>query len=106
MTVPEGSPFEVSVQAEGTDPIVYRWQHNGQPLADSGGPRLHVAEARLEDKGAYTCEASNAQGAVLSKPARVDVVEDPGNMPFLLEHPRYPTGIISSRKVETGTIEE
>ncbi|KAK9824277.1 hypothetical protein WJX72_009110 [[Myrmecia] bisecta] len=86
VTVMEGEPWQLAVQADGLRPLHFQWHKKGAPLERATRPSLVVEEAALGDAGDYTCEVHNAKGAVVSRPANVRVLKRPQQVMFL-EHP-------------------
>jgi hypothetical protein len=73
-TVRVGEKVTLIVESDGTPPLTYRWEKDGQPLPHGDGPKLEIGSAQLSDSGAYACIVSNSAGAV-SEPFRLRVVE-------------------------------
>lgn len=80
----------------GSEPIAYRWQRDGLPLADNANvsgaatPALTLASVLGGDAGAYALVASNAFGSLTSAVATLTVVEpvittQPTNVALLVD---------------------
>jgi hypothetical protein len=74
-TVPVGSPFQFSVEAEGTGPLTYGWQKDGLPLKDATSSTLSIAQVSTDDAGEYRVLVGNAYGETLSQAAKL-AIED------------------------------
>lgn len=68
-----GSRVELSVEAIGTLPLQYQWQHNGQPIDQATDAVLVLDNVRPEDAGEYTVVVSNEGGSVVSEAATLVV---------------------------------
>jgi hypothetical protein len=72
-----GAQAAFAVTAVGTEPLAYRWQHDGQDLFDGGEisgaatPRLVIAQAQLSDHGLYRCVVTGGCGETTSREARL-----------------------------------
>lgn len=67
-----------SVTASGTAPLSYRWMKDGVLLSgahyhDVTASKMYINAVQLSDEGEYSVQVSNAQGLVLSAPARLMV---------------------------------
>ncbi|XP_050093136.1 nephrin-like [Anopheles aquasalis] len=68
-----GEPLTVALVANGNPgSIAYTWTKDGQPIAESGvprivseGPILNITRLKRTDGGVYTCEAINSQGSAM-----------------------------------------
>ncbi|ETN64564.1 nephrin [Anopheles darlingi] len=68
-----GEPLTVALVANGNPgSIAYTWTKDGQPIAESGvprivseGPILNITRLKRTDAGIYTCEAINSQGSAM-----------------------------------------
>ncbi|XP_035786032.1 nephrin-like isoform X2 [Anopheles albimanus] len=68
-----GEPLTVALVANGNPgSIAYTWTKDGQPIAESGvprivseGPILNITRLKRTDAGVYTCEAINSQGSAM-----------------------------------------
>lgn len=80
-----GNEVRFLCAVEGTEPVTFRWQRDGEPVVD--GRRVSGAETATltlyqvepSDNGTYRCIARNASGETASGPGilRVVVPEDP-----------------------------
>lgn len=79
--VPLGFPASFGVVVDGTWPLGYRWQLNGQKLSDnarvqgSASNCLVIAGASYADLGSYTVVITNAFGAATSAPAALTLLD-------------------------------
>ena len=68
-TVPTGIPavkvgkkVTLFATTDGTPPFNFRWEKDGQPIANATGDRIVIDQVQLSDSGVYTCVVSNALG--------------------------------------------
>src|SRR5205085_228451 len=60
--------------ADGSSPLVYRWQKNGINISDGGSisgaqtDSLTISNVAVADAGAYTLAVTNSVGAITSAP--------------------------------------
>lgn len=74
LAVNEGQAAAFSVTADGTGPLTYQWQRNGQPIPGAGGATYQIAAASMADAGAqFSVVVSNTAGSVTSNPATLNV---------------------------------
>lgn len=79
ITQPENKTVEVdgsaslSVQAEGTQPLVYTWYKDGAAVPISMGSMLSIMSAKTSDEGIYSVKISNMMGSVTSNDVTVTV---------------------------------
>lgn len=80
-----GSTAKIHCKAQGTPPPTIRWQKHGvgsegmaNHITDMNGT-LHFNGVLAEDKGKYTCSASNIQG-IINVTVNIDVVGKLKNM--------------------------
>ena len=84
--IASGQSLQLEVGADGTPPLSYRWERNGEPLSDGGNvagaqsATLVISQASSQDSGAYLCRVSNAIGEAASTPALVRVIEGGVNL--------------------------
>ena len=57
----------------GYPPPTYQWYKDGEPIPGATLPYLYVPEATPEDRGSYTCVASNDQEVEVSSPGLVTI---------------------------------
>jgi len=85
-----GQTASFSVTAEGSGPLSYRWQRNGQDLSDGGrvsGSRssvLRISSVQYGDAGQYRVVVSNGAGSVTSAEATLSVGGEPGVVPGMV----------------------
>ena len=63
----------LTCEATGDLPITYQWQRDGQVLLGETSFSLVISEVAPEDRGAYTCTATNHVNNVTSEPAIVSI---------------------------------
>ncbi len=73
--VVRGGSKEISVYANGEEPLSYSWTHNGRPVPFAG-PVLLLRKARNGDAGIYRVTVSNAYGSDEAE-AEVQVIQGP-----------------------------
>lgn len=78
--VREGSSVALSVVAEGTLPLSYRWLPTSAAASGITNHLLDLGSARAAIAGSYQVEVSNQVGAVLSTPIPVSVWSPPAAM--------------------------
>ena len=82
-TQPENKTVEVngstslSVQAEGTQPLVYTWYKDGVAVPASMGNTLPIMMAQTSNEGIYSVKISNMVGSVTSNDVTVTVTPAP-----------------------------
>jgi alpha-tubulin suppressor-like RCC1 family protein len=75
-----GSTVAFSVGASGSEPLVYRWRKNSQPLADDAhvtgttNTTLMISGIQMSDAGRYDVTVSNLYGAAGSTAANLAVM--------------------------------
>jgi len=62
------------VQATGTLPLHYQWQHNGVDITGANGHRLFLTNLQPQQAGEYRVVVSNAYGQVASESATLNLV--------------------------------
>jgi YD repeat-containing protein len=73
--VQPAAPITLSVAATGRGPLTYRWNHNGEPLANPSAT-LSIPTASFLHAGTYTAEVSNPGGTTISQSARISIALD------------------------------
>jgi len=77
LTIAWGAATRLHIEAQGLEPLSYRWLRNGVEVADndlwsgSSTANLNVSVLTADVEGFYQCEISNAIGTVVSIPAAV-----------------------------------
>ena len=71
MTLNLIQPLNLTCEAVGYPPPTYQWYKDGEPIPGAKLPYLYVPEASPEDRGSYTCVASNDQDVEESSPGLV-----------------------------------
>lgn len=72
-TVEVGGNTSLSVQAEGTESLVYTWYKDGTALPASMGNTLPIMTAQTSNEGIYSVKVSNMVGSVTSNDVTVTV---------------------------------
>lgn len=70
-----GDNFTFTAVADGTAPLTYQWQRNGQTLPGKTEATLALTPVTLADAGSYTLVVSNARGSVTTAAAALQVLE-------------------------------
>ncbi len=68
-----GDAISLSVTADGTPPLSYRWQRNGANVENGSEATLNIPSATALNDGAYTVIVSNGVGSVTNTPVAVNV---------------------------------
>ena len=63
------------VVATGTEPLVYQWRFNGQPLSGANQSSLVLERAGSSQAGRYDVSVKNAAGEAISQAAQLTIVE-------------------------------
>lgn len=74
VTADAGSDVSFTVLADGTEPLTYRWNLNGEPIAGASGPTLSLGAVRSAQSGSYQAKVSNPAGEVLSNAVTLRIV--------------------------------
>lgn len=75
-----GESAAFAVQAAGTPPLTYQWQHDGADIQEGGHyagtatSTLVVSDVDRATEGAYRCRISNVRGEVLSVAATLSIL--------------------------------
>ena len=73
-TVLFGNSATLTTSASGSGIVWYQWMKDGTPVEGATKSTLALASASASNLGNYTVTVANAGGAVVSVPARLDVV--------------------------------
>ncbi len=65
-TIYEGDTIVFNLAAEGTEPFIYQWFHNGSAINGANGPEYTVENALPGDSGYYYCTVQNDCGMIRS----------------------------------------
>ena len=74
-TAPEGDSVSFRAAADGSRPLAYQWQLNGQDIADATGSTLKLESIESSDAGQYTLTVTNAAGEATSQAATLSVLD-------------------------------
>jgi hypothetical protein len=69
----EGAPLKLDVQADGGGTLRYQWLRDGAELAGASSATLEASAAGVGDAGFYQVRVSNGAGSVLSSLVQVQV---------------------------------
>jgi hypothetical protein len=83
------------VTALGDGPITYQWRRDGTNIPGAASSLLRLVDLRYSDSGRYSCLVSNPAAAVLSRIAKLTVV-DPGLPTLALTSPASPLVRVTS----------
>ncbi len=72
-----GATVTLTVDADGTPPLQYQWQHEGTPLTGATSATLTINNITPADAGAYDVIVTSPCGQTLSEPATVTVLPAP-----------------------------
>ena len=75
----EGDGVSFKVEANGDEPIFYKWFKGDMEIAGAEGPVLELSNVSEADAGSYTVEVSNSAGSATSNPASLAVLLKPGS---------------------------
>ncbi|MBL58169.1 MAG: hypothetical protein CMO75_00720 [Verrucomicrobiales bacterium] len=75
----EGDGVSFKVEANGDEPIFYKWFKGDTEIAGADGPVLELSNVSEADTGSYTVEVSNSAGSATSNAARLAVLLKPGS---------------------------
>ena len=75
----EGEGVVFQVEANGDEPLYYKWFKGGVEIPGIEGPVLELSNISEADAGAYTVEVSNSAGSATSNPAQLAVLLKPGS---------------------------
>ena len=71
----QGETVTLSVWADGTSPLNYQWQKDGEDLPGANEATLALTAIAVDQAGDYTVLVSNSAGDTLSETAAIDVFE-------------------------------
>lgn len=85
-SVMQGAPLTLQVEAQGVEPLNYRWYRDGEPISQGGlQSSFTVANVTEDDAGNYHVVVSNVFGESISHPARVEFMRiEPVSLSFNL----------------------
>ena len=87
-TMLTGKTISFSVVATGVEPLVYQWSKDGADIDGATGSALELADVSADDAGDYVVTVSNADGAVESDTATLEVQDSPGGDAVTIKHLR------------------
>jgi subtilisin-like proprotein convertase family protein len=68
-----GETLSLTIEADGTEPLLYQWFKDGQPIANANQPTYEKENVSSEDAGTYYCQVSNGCGTINSNNCIVTV---------------------------------
>ncbi|MGJ8697577.1 MAG: DUF6288 domain-containing protein [Verrucomicrobiaceae bacterium] len=70
----QGESITLDFTTQGTAPLVYQWQRNGEDVGSSQTtPALTIENASAGSAGTYTCIVTNAYGVVTTNPVTISI---------------------------------
>lgn len=78
-SLPEGSPLELRVAAQGSAPLVYQWYFNSTPIPGATSAFFSIDRVTQNENGSYYVKVSNAHGSEESLPVPVRTFRAPPN---------------------------
>jgi Immunoglobulin domain/Secretion system C-terminal sorting domain len=108
-TIDEGDTIVFKISAEGTEPIIYQWFHDGQAINGANGSEHIIENAMFSDSGYYYCTIQNDCGITKSDSAYLKVLpllslgelqEDETGL-IIYPNPVYNTLTIANKLPET-----
>jgi hypothetical protein len=88
-----GSSVTLSIEATGTQPLLYQWMKNGENLPGANANAFSILNTIPEDAGSYSAMVSNGCGAVESEIATLTI----DSMPSIQVQPLCWEGCLCSR---------
>ena len=82
-----GQTLVLSVQATGSQPLIYSWHRNGQLLSGLGGNIITIPSVTLNDAGLYSVIVSNSAGSTNSAAVPVTVTQSGALAPRIVTQP-------------------
>jgi hypothetical protein len=73
-TIDEGDTIVLNVNADGTEPLIYQWFHEGSSIEGANGPEHTVENALPADSGYYYCTVQNDCGMAKSDSAFLEIL--------------------------------
>ena len=87
-TMLTGKTISFSVVATGVEPLAYQWSKDGADIDGATASALELADVSADDAGDYVVTVSNADGAVESDTATLEVQDSPGGDAVTIKHLR------------------
>ena len=87
-TMLTGKTISFSVVATGVEPLAYQWSKDGADIDGATANALELADVSADDAGDYVVTVSNADGAVESDTATLEVQDSPGGDAVTIKHLR------------------
>ena len=87
-TVLAGKTISFSVVATGVEPLAYQWSKDGAAIDGATASALELADVSADDASDYVVTVSNADGAVESDTATLEVQDSPGGDAVTIKHLR------------------
>ena len=74
-------PLNLTCDAMGNPLPSYQWYRDDEPIEGANLPYLYISEATPEDRGSYTCVATNENGNTSSNPGLTTIPGIQGYIP-------------------------
>ncbi|MGZ5569316.1 MAG: immunoglobulin domain-containing protein, partial [Limisphaerales bacterium] len=74
-TVSIGATVNFSVNATGTAPLTYSWQHDGVPIGGASNASFSITNAQMSNTGSYSVIVTNSFGSITSSNAALSLLE-------------------------------
>ena len=87
-TMLTGKTISFSVVATGVEPLAYQWSKDGADIDGATANALELADVSADEAGDYVVTVSNADGAVESDTATLEVQDSPGGDAVTIKHLR------------------
>ncbi len=87
-TVTAGAEVNITVAANGSEPLVYQWRKGTMAVDGANGPTLHFGSVSTADAGVYSVFISNALGNITSMSVQLVVNPSPTAAPQIVSSPR------------------
>ena len=87
-TVLVGKTISFSVVATGAEPLAYQWSKDGADIDGATVSALELVDVSADNAGDYVVTVSNADGAVESDTATLEVKDSPGGDAVTIRHLR------------------
>jgi len=75
LNLPEGNSGAFAVTATGAQPLHYQWKKGDAAIAGATNSAYSIPSAQLADEGFYSVTITNNYGAVFSRSARLNVIQ-------------------------------
>jgi hypothetical protein len=85
-----GDSATFDVVADGLRPLFYQWQIDGNDIPGASSDTYTTPATTLSENGsAFQCIVTNAEGSVISEPARLKIIEATEGAPVIAVQPMH-----------------